>query len=70
MLKMIKKAHKHYSLPTPVVWRKIGDSLLLVSTSVTGYTIFAGGEKWVAIFSLVTGILGKFITNFFKDENA
>ena len=69
---------KNYWKPTPKKWRKIGDSILAVATFVT-----AGGliefEKLERIYStkelkvaigvfLFLGVTGKFLTNFFKEE--
>jgi hypothetical protein len=58
---------KHYYQPTPVKWRKLGDALLGVSTTITSFAIY---EKWtwVAIGALITGVVGKFLTNFFTED--
>ena len=70
--KMARKKRKHtlksrFYQPTPVKWRKLGDALLVVSTTVTGYAMFEN-VKWVALVSLITGVVGKFLTNFFTEE--
>lgn len=44
--------------------RKLGDGLLAVSTSITAYAI-ADGSQAIALISLLTGVAGKFLTNFF-----
>ncbi len=62
---MIHKWKKCYYAPTPVHWRKLGDALLGVSTTITGFAIYEE-TKWVAITALVTGVIGKFLTNFFS----
>ena len=54
-----------YYAPTPVKWRKLGDSLLGVSTTITGFAIYEE-IKWIAITALVLGVIGKFLTNFFS----
>jgi len=59
---MIK--NKYYA-PTPVKWRKFGDALLGVSTTITGFAIYEE-IKWIAITALVLGVIGKFLTNFFS----
>jgi len=59
---MIK--NKYYS-PTPVKWRKLGDALLGVSTTITGFAIYEE-IKWIAISALILGVIGKFLTNFFS----
>lgn len=59
--------NKRYFKPTPKKWRKLGDALLAVSTTVTTYAI-AEDHKWIAITALILGSAGKFLTNFFTDE--
>lgn len=68
MKNIIQKASSNYSAPTPKVWRRLGDSLLAVSTFITGYGISAD-VHWVAYAGLITGVAGKFMTNFFKKES-
>lgn len=58
---------KNYYRPTPIRWRKLGDALLGVSTTITGFAIYEEA-KWVAIVALATGVVGKFLTNFFGEE--
>jgi hypothetical protein len=71
---------QHYWKSTPKKWRKIGDSILAIGTFLaTGglmqmeslkelYTI-EQIRSFVTI-SMVLGVVGKFLTNFFKeDEN-
>lgn len=62
----MKKLNKYYS-PTPVKWRKLGDALLGVSTTITGFSIY-NDMKEVAIAALVLGSIGKFLSNFFTEE--
>jgi hypothetical protein len=59
---MIK--NKYYA-PTPVKWRKLGDALLGISTTITGFAIYEE-IKWIAITALILGVIGKFLTNFFS----
>ena len=64
--------------PTPKKWRKIGDALLASATviAVGGVwqfdslkEIFTSTEiKAMIISSIVLGVIGKFLTNFFKEE--
>jgi hypothetical protein len=61
--KMIKKYYK----PTPVKWRKLGDALLGVSTIITTFAVYQN-THWVAITALITGVVGKFLTNFFSKD--
>ena len=65
---IIKKAHNNYTSPTPVKWRKFGDALLGVSTTITGFAIYDNDKK-IAMAALVVGVLGKFISNLFKEDS-
>lgn len=58
----------NYYKPTPSKWRKLGDTLLGVSTTITGYSLYVD-LKWVAGVALALGVLGKFLTNFFTDDS-
>ena len=58
---------KNYYKPTPVKLRKFGDSLLAISTFIGEYAAFAD-QKWVAITAFGLGVLGKFMTNFWKQD--
>ena len=58
----------NYYKPTPNKWRKLGDALLGVSTTITGFSLYAD-LKWVAGVALALGVLGKFLTNFFTDDS-
>jgi hypothetical protein len=59
----------HFYKPTPVKVRKIGDTLLGISTFVAGYAITAG-YKEIAIAGLVAGVIGKYLTSMFTDDNS
>jgi len=65
-VKKTKIKHGYYS-PTPIKWRKLGDALLAVSTAITGYAMYED-IKWVALTALLTGVIGKFLTNFFTEK--
>jgi hypothetical protein len=58
---------KNFYGPTPAKWRKLGDTLLGISTTITGYSLY-NDLKWVAGVALVLGVLGKFLTNFFVED--
>lgn len=58
---------RKYYAPTPAKWRKLGDALLGVSTTITGFAIYEE-TKWVAITALVIGVAGKFLSNFFTED--
>ena len=49
--------------------RAVGDTLLGVGTLASTYGIMEG-EKDIAMVCLGSGVIGKFITNFTKDEKA
>lgn len=58
---------KGYYKPTPVKWRKLGDTLLAVSAFTT--TIALQFEWHLAAeIALAAGIAGKFLTNFFSEN--
>lgn len=58
-----------YFKPTPKLFRKVGDALLGVSMMGVGFAIVEE-SKWIAITLLVTGVVGKFLTNFFKEDES
>lgn len=63
----IKFKVKSYYQPTPKKMRKIGDALLGASQFMTGYSIVME-EKWLAFTCIAIGTIGKFMTNFFVEE--
>lgn len=73
-----KKITSSYWKPTPKRWRKIGDSLLAVASvlAIGGLwqfdnlkDIFTAGEiKIMIVSSIALGVIGKFLTNFFKED--
>jgi|694.fasta_scaffold06710_21 hypothetical protein len=69
MRKKFKKVCNYYALPTPKKWRKIGDTSLAISTFLVGFTLMEDWSKWIAIVALITGVAGKFLTNFFAVED-
>ncbi len=71
---------RNYYKPTPKKWRQIGDAILAVGVFVTGgglmafdtlSQIFTSKElKIIIAAAFILGVVGKFLTNFFKvDEN-
>jgi len=70
---------KNYWKPTPKKWRRLGDSLLAVATiiAVGGIwqydslkEIFTPQElKIMIVSSIIFGVVGKFLTNFFKSDD-
>lgn len=73
-----KKFTRHYWKPTPKKWRKIGDGLLAAASVIaiggiwqfeTLKDIFTPTElKGLIIASIGLGVVGKFLTNFFKED--
>ena len=61
----MKISIKSYYKPTPKNMRKIGDTLLLVSTCISAYFI---ENPHAMLISSLSGVIGKFLTNFFTDN--
>ena len=57
---------ENYWAPTPLKWRKLGDALLAASTVIGTYAISVD-YKWMGISSVVLGVIGKFLSNFFTE---
>jgi hypothetical protein len=64
---MAKLSANGYYKPTPAKLRKLGDALLSVSTAITGYAIYEE-HKIFALAALAAGIIGKFLTNFYSED--
>lgn len=64
---------KNYYQPTPKKWRKIGDAILLITATLSTLMMTAPfSDKTIAItvwILSVVGVVGKVITNFFKEED-
>jgi len=58
-----------YMKPTPSLMRRIGDGLLVASTTLSTYAI-AEEIKWLALTSVFVGAGAKFLTNLFSVEDA
>ena len=66
---MAKASFKNYAKPTPVFFRKLGDSVLIFGTTLTAN--FAGMEiqkEWIITAAILTA-MGKMITNLFAEEH-
>jgi hypothetical protein len=57
----------NYFKPTPKNLRIIGDSLLTLSTTIGAYSTLME-NKYISISVIITGLLGKFITNLFANK--
>lgn len=76
----LKKMSNRYWKPTPKKWRRIGDSFLAVASvlAIGGLwqfdnlkDIFTTQEiKIMIVTSIVLGVVGKFLTNFFKEDDS
>jgi len=64
--KKVKFSHRSYMQPTPKNLRRLGDGLLGVSLFITGTAIAQDADA--AYIALIIGGVGKFLTNFFKEE--
>ncbi len=77
-MKLMSKLKKIYWAPTPKKWRKIGDTLLVVTTFLTTggliafdelKNIYTPQEIRIGIsIIIILGVIGKFLTNFFKED--
>ena len=76
----MKLSLKNYYHPTPKFWRKLGDAILYGCGSI-GATGLIAFDELKEVFSavelkaviggvLILGFLGKFLTNFFKEDNS
>ena len=68
MTQEIKNLGSKFNAPTPRKWKRLGNALLGVSTMITGMAI-VGDAKYVAEIALFTGVVGKFLTDFFAEED-
>lgn len=64
----MKFGWKRYFEPTPKRMRVLGDSLAAAGTFGASIVIL-NGHPLVGTIIMVIGVVGKFISNFFSDEN-
>lgn len=64
---MKKLSLKSYYEPTPKNFRKLGDTILIIGTTITG-SLVVTDHRWLAIVGLVLTVTGKVITNFFSED--
>lgn len=62
-----KMKWSNYFKPTPKRVKVLGDSLAASAMFIATITMVSGYEK-IAIGVAVTGMVGKFLSNFFADE--
>lgn len=67
MVRKINSLAKNYYAPTPKKWRQLGDALLALS--LTGIPAELAGYTWIGLTLFIIGVVGKFLTNFFKEED-
>ena len=60
---------ERFKSPTPKKWVHLGNSLLAVSSTVSGFSAYSG-LPFVAVVSIGCGIVGKFLTTFFVEDNS
>jgi hypothetical protein len=65
---MTKFNFKKYWEPTPKNIRKFADSLLSISALLGTYITMFEDNKWIGISMMITGVIGKFLSNFFYEE--
>ena len=59
---------KNYYKPTPKKWRHLGDSLLALSLYAQTQEVLSGNQRYMVYVS-IAGLLGKFLTNFFAEDD-
>lgn len=65
----MKFSWKHYFSPTPKRMRVFGDSLAAAGTFGASVVIL-NGHPVAGTVIMVVAVIGKFISNFFKDEDS
>lgn len=59
---------KSYWKPTPIVMKKIGDSMLAASLAITSFSLATDAGNTVTIVIACIGVVGKFLSNFFAQD--
>lgn len=66
--KRLKKPNEYFTKQTSRIWKKIGDSILIVGTSVEATLLGVDVAKhWIIMTSILT-VVGKLLTNLFTDD--
>lgn len=63
----MKASFKGYFEPTPKLMRKIGDSAMIIGASFTAWAGVTDKAHWLIIGGAIFTLLGKLVTNFFKE---
>lgn len=70
---MMKPIKFYYSRPTQKKWRKIGDTILIGTTSVSAFMMSAplseNAKSWTIFVLNIIGVVGKVVSNMFKEED-
>lgn len=67
-LRKINRARRSYWHPTPRKWRKLGDAILGASTTAATFAAITN-HPTIATVVMICGALGKFLTDFFKEDS-
>lgn len=65
---MRKTFLKRFQSKTPKFMIRIGNALLGISTTITGFAFYADNGK-LALIALISGVLGKIITSLFVEDD-
>ena len=67
-----KTMYEKYAAPTPIKWRKVGDSVLVGTSGMSAVIMGAPFPEhitiWVVFGLNVIGVGGKIVTNFFSED--
>ncbi len=64
LVKVTSKAVENYYKPTPFKWRLVGDSILIIGTTVTTVAGLLSLSPYVVAAGAIFTALGKILTNF------
>ena len=64
----MKASFKNYGKPTPARWKRIGDAILILGTTLSAsFTGMEVDKGWIMAAILLTA-LGKMVPNLFSDD--
>lgn len=61
-LNKAKRIKESYDKPTPIKWRRIGDSILIIGSGVSAISAYMD-NKYITIAGIALTAIGKFLTN-------